>query len=117
MGYYLGVELNLPVCNRVKCPDGECESCKKDYKILSDLLLKPTSEDDRDAVRREHVSTGIYSFFSHDDYDRLSASKSRVACSNYLPININDVYDTIESQKPTSEVDETTEIENKNENE
>ena len=71
MAWYLGVDYNIPECSAVKCPDGECERLKAERHNITTAYVQPLEDEQRDSVRRDHLSMGQYSFFSSDDYDRL----------------------------------------------
>lgn len=72
LAHYLGVEIDLPECRSNSCPDGECTRCAGDNKLLAKALLSPElTDDERNRVRRENISFGVYSFFSADDCDTL----------------------------------------------
>lgn len=73
---YLGVEIDIPECRSSNCPDGECTRCSGDNKILAKALLSPElTEDERNKVRRENISFGLYSFFTADDCDVLGVKR------------------------------------------
>lgn len=73
---YLGVEIDIPECRSNNCPDGECPRCSGDNKILAKALLSPDlTEEERNRVKKESISFGVYSFFTADDCDVLGVKR------------------------------------------
>lgn len=71
MGWYLGVEVDVPICSRAVCIGDACEQRNSLIKELSRKLVDPElSEEARDGVRRKYANNGIYSFYNSHEIEK-----------------------------------------------
>ena len=80
MGWYLGVSLDIPTCNRVACLGDSCPQIDELRKSLSKKLLDTSlTEEDREKVKKEHAKSGMYSFFNSAEIDKYrGTTKKRI---------------------------------------
>ena len=68
MGWYLGIDLDIPKCSLNKCPKNGCGRKEKMLKELTNKLLSiETTDEHREKVRKKHCKRRIYSFFESDE--------------------------------------------------